>query len=188
MDAAYYGFLAGATDIVFHPGSYFNAPPERVLPITIERLSECVEELRKAGTCVILRPETMGKKALIGSINDVLIISKAIDGVEPCLDFPHLFARTGDGSLNSTHDWKIILSMYREQLGEGSLKRLHVHISGIEYTAKGERKHLPIEESSFNVKALFKALSESNCGGRILCESPLLEEDALYIQQMWNNL
>ena len=27
MDAAHYGHLAGATDIVFHPGSYFGATP-----------------------------------------------------------------------------------------------------------------------------------------------------------------
>src|SRR3970282_2314954 len=37
MDAAYYGHLAGASDIVFHPGSYFGRPPEEVLPIAIER-------------------------------------------------------------------------------------------------------------------------------------------------------
>ncbi len=30
-DAAFYGNLAGATDIVFHPGSYFTCPPEEVL-------------------------------------------------------------------------------------------------------------------------------------------------------------
>jgi len=26
MDSAYYGHLAGATDIIFHPGSYFELP------------------------------------------------------------------------------------------------------------------------------------------------------------------
>ncbi len=39
MDAAWYGWLAGATDIVFHPGSYFGKPPAEVLPGTIERLA-----------------------------------------------------------------------------------------------------------------------------------------------------
>ena len=56
MDAAHYGNLAGATDIVFHPGSYFQRPPEEVLPVAIERLNGCVEELRSAGNQVILRP------------------------------------------------------------------------------------------------------------------------------------
>ncbi len=34
-DAAYYGNLAGATDIIFHPGSYFSLPPEEVLKVAI---------------------------------------------------------------------------------------------------------------------------------------------------------
>jgi deoxyribonuclease-4 len=33
MDAAYYGNLAGATDIIFHPGSYFGGEPEQVLEV-----------------------------------------------------------------------------------------------------------------------------------------------------------
>src|SRR5512137_1965737 len=39
MDAAHYGNLAGATDIIFHPGSYFGRPPEQVLPKAVERLA-----------------------------------------------------------------------------------------------------------------------------------------------------
>src|SRR5574337_596031 len=48
MDAAYYGNLAGATDIVFHPGSYFERPPAEVLKVAIPRLKSCADELRKA--------------------------------------------------------------------------------------------------------------------------------------------
>jgi len=56
MDAAHYGNLAGATDIIFHPGSYFGKPPKEVLPLAIERLQGCVDELHAAGNPVILRP------------------------------------------------------------------------------------------------------------------------------------
>src|SRR3989304_7552523 len=31
MDAAHFGHLAGATDIIFHPGTYFLRPAEEVL-------------------------------------------------------------------------------------------------------------------------------------------------------------
>ena len=47
MDAAHYGYLAGATDIIFHPGSYFGNDPVDVLKLAIPRLKECVKELRK---------------------------------------------------------------------------------------------------------------------------------------------
>src|SRR5512135_1702025 len=49
MDAAHYGNLAGATDIIFHPGSYFGGDPADVLRVAIPRLAGCVDELRKAG-------------------------------------------------------------------------------------------------------------------------------------------
>ena len=91
MDAAHYGNLAGATDIIFHPGSYFERPPAEVLKVAIPRLQGCVDELRAAGNPVTLRPETMGKSAMLGSLEDTLAMSKAIEGVEPGL-LPVMFS------------------------------------------------------------------------------------------------
>jgi deoxyribonuclease-4 len=185
MDAAYYGRLAGATDIIFHPGSYFGAVPRDVLPTSINRLRGCVQELRDTGNPVRLRPETMGKPAMLGSFEDTLEMSCAIPGVEPCLDFAHLHARPGDGTMNSYDEWTQLLARYQEALGEESLKRLHVHLSGIEYSAKGERKHLPLAEADLDLKALFTALADLQCAGRILCESPEMEDDALKMKAIW---
>ncbi len=187
MDASRAGYMSGATDIVFHPGSYFKQPAAEVLEIAMPRLEDCVRELRAEKNPVILRPETMGKGAMLGSLEDTLEMSK-IDGVEPCLDFAHLHARPGDGSINSTREWMEVLESYLKALGEDSIKRLHCHISGIEYTEKGEQNHLIISESDFNLEALFQALLEVKAGGRMLCESPTLEEDALFVQQSWQKL
>lgn len=188
MDAARAGFLAGATDIIFHPGSYFGQPPEEVLPIAIERLQGCVAELRAEDNEVVLRPETMGKSAMLGSLEDTLAMSVAIAGVEPCLDFPHLHARPGDGSMNTYDEWAEALRKYAQALGDEALQRLHIHMSGIEYTEKGEKEHLPIEESDLNLDAILQVLRDFNCGGRIVCESPILEEDALLMQARWTEL
>ena len=188
MDAAFYGNLAGATDIIFHPGSYFEKPPQEVLPLAIDRLSGCIAELRTAGNPVTLRPETMGKTAMLGSLADTLAMSQAIPGVVPCLDFAHLHARAGDGSMNSKEEWLAVLDAYASALGSSSLQQLHIHLSGIEYNQKGERNHLPVAESDFNLKALFHALHARGCQGRILCESPKMEEDALYMQETWQKI
>jgi deoxyribonuclease IV len=188
MDAAYYGFLAGATDIVFHPGSYFGLPAQEVLPKAIARLNDCLEELRSAGNLVTLRPETMGKAAMLGSLEDTLEMSRSIPGVEPCLDFAHLHARVGDGSMNKYEKWVECLEKYASALGMEALHRLHIHLSGIEYGAKGERNHLPLEEADIDTQAIFRALKEFGCQGRILCESPIMEEDALKLQQAWIEL
>jgi deoxyribonuclease-4 len=185
MDAAYYGNLAGATDIIFHPGSYFGANPAEVLAVAIPRLAGCVYELRTAGNPVILRPETMGKSAMLGSLEDTLEMSRRIPGVLPCLDFAHLHARAGDGSVNSYDEFAHILHVYAQYLGNTALQNLHIHLSGIEYTTKGEKNHLPIRESDLQITALFKALRAFDCGGRILCESPAMEEDALYMKDIY---
>ena len=188
MDAARYGNLAGASDIIFHPGSYFGLPPAKALLVAIPRLRKCVEELRSEGNPVTLRPETMGKSAMIGSLDDALEMAREVEGVAPCLDFAHLHARAGDGSANSIEEWIEVLRRYKKALGAASLRRLHVHLSGIEYTAKGERKHLPIAESDFNLDGLFAALAELRCKGRILCESPVMEKDALVFQAAWDRI
>lgn len=185
MDAAHYGNLAGATDIIFHPGSYFGNPPVEVMKIAIPRLKAFMAELRKAKNPVILRPETMGKSAMLGSFEDTLEMSKAIEGVEPCIDFAHLHARPGDGTMNTYDEWAGLLKSYEKALGKKALKRLHIHLSGIEYGLKGEKKHLALGESDLKINFLFQALKDFNCAGRILCESPIMEEDALNMKKAW---
>jgi deoxyribonuclease-4 len=185
MDAAHYGNLAGATDIIFHPGSYFEREPADVLRVAIPRLEGCVEELRAAGNLVTLRPETMGKSAMLGSFDDTLAMARQIPGVLPCLDFAHLHARPGDGSVNTYAEWSALLEQYGNALGTDVLKSLHVHLSGIEYGPKGEKNHLPVLESDLDLKSLFRALHAFDCAGRILCESPAMEEDALVMKTTW---
>jgi deoxyribonuclease IV len=188
MDAAHYGNLAGASDIIFHPGSYFGQPAEDVLKIAIPRLQGCLDELRAADNPVTLRPETMGKSAMLGSLEDTLEMSRQIPGVLPCLDFAHLHARPGDGSINSYDEWSARLEAYAKALGDSALGRLHIHLSGIEYGPKGEKNHLPISESDFDMDGLFRALNTFKAGGRILCESPIMEEDALLMRDTWQKI
>ena len=122
---------------------------------------------------------------MLGSLNDTLQMSLEIEGVQPCFDVAHLFARPGDGSMNSYDHWARALEAYGNKLGEDSLNQLHIHISGIDYGEKGEKEHLPLDESEFNYKSFLKVLDDFNCQGRILCESPTLEEDALICKSAW---
>lgn len=185
MDAAHYGNLAGATDIIFHPGSYFERPPAEVLKVSIPRLKSCADELKKKGNPVILRPETMGKSAMLGSLEDTLEMSMAIKNVQPCLDFAHLHARPGDGTMNTVKEWTRLLEGYQAALGKEALKNLHIHLSGIEYGPKGEKNHLALNESDLKINFLFEVLREFGCAGRILCESPIMENDALNMKKAW---
>jgi deoxyribonuclease IV len=188
MDAAHFGNLAGATDIVFHPGSYFGQPPDAVMPKVIVRLRTCVEELQADGNPVTLRPETMGKIAMVGSLEDTLQMGNSVPGVLPCLDFAHLHARPGDGSMNTYDEWCKVLELYGNALGAAALHQLHIHLSGIQYGARGEREHLAFADADLDVKALMRALISFDGRGRILCESPAQEDDALFLQQTWDDI
>ncbi len=188
MDAAHYGNLAGATDIIFHPGSYFGNPAGEVLKVAIPRLQDCVSELRRLGNPVTLRPETMGKSAMLGSLEDTLEMARSIEGVAPCLDFAHLHARPGDGTMNSYREWDGLLEGYEKILGKPALSRLHIHLSGIAYGPKGEKEHLKLEDADLDLKALFQALKDHGAAGRILCESPVMEQDALQMKKVWTRV
>jgi len=188
MDASRLGCLAGATDIIFHPGSYFGNQPGDVLKIAIPRLKECMDELRSDGIGCTLRPETMGKSAMLGSFEDTIEMAAAIEGVNPCFDFAHLHARPGDGSINSEEEWVERLNIIKNRLGQQYLESMHIHLSGIEYGPKGEKFHLPLLESDFDLSGLFKALAKVGAKGRILCESPIMEEDALRMKNAWIEL
>ena len=98
------------------------------MPLAIERLRECAWELQQSGNSVTLRPEIMGKSAMLGSLEDTLVMSRAIPGVLPCLDFAHLHARGGDGSFNTYEEWSKALKAYEASLGSASLQRLHIHL------------------------------------------------------------
>jgi deoxyribonuclease IV len=185
MDAAHFGNLAGATDIIFHPGTYFGRPAEEVLKVVIPRLCACQEELRNDGNPVTLRPEISGKAAMLGSLADVLEMARAIPGVLPCIDFAHLHARLGDGAMNTYAEWIDALDLYRKSLGDASLHDLHIHLSGINYGPKGEKNHLIMEESDFDITGLMRALHDSGAQGRIMCESPVMEVDALKFKALW---
>jgi deoxyribonuclease-4 len=126
---------------------------------------------------------------MLGSLGDTLIMAGEIENVEPCLDFAHLHARAGDGSINSYEEWIQALETYRSTLGADALKRLHCHLSGIAYTQKGEQNHLMLVDSDFNLEALLRALLDMNCAGRILCESPEhMDKDALLIKRTMRSL
>lgn len=185
IDAAHFGNLAGATDIIFHPGTYFGLPADEVLKLTIPRLRGCVDELRAAGNPVTLRPEISGKTAMLGSLADVLEMAKAIPGVVPCIDFAHLHARLGDGAMNTYDEWMSVLDIYRKSLGDGAMQHVHIHLSGINYGPKGEKNHLIMEEADLDFRNLMRALHAAGVKGRLMCESPVLEVDALKFRKLW---
>lgn len=188
LAAARKGYLAGARDIVFHPGSYHDQPPEQVYDRVAQKLCELRAVLDEEGVDVILRPETMGKPAVFGSLDEVLQLSRDIPGVLPCIDFAHLHARTGQ--LNSYEEFVAILDKVEETLGERGLHNFHAHLSGIAYGPRGERYHLPLNEADLRYRDLLQALIDRGVQGTVGVEAPepFHVADALTLQATYRRL
>src|SRR5690606_20851418 len=179
---------AGARDIVFHPGSYHNQPPEHVYERMKEKLLEIRSILDAEGIDVTLRPETMGKPAMIGTLDEVLELSRDIPGVLPCIDFAHLHAR--EGLVNCYDEFADVFRRVEAVLGRPGLETLHAHLSGIEYGPRGERHHLPLNECDLQYRELLQAMIDFAVRGSVAVEAPIPFHvaDALTLQATYRRL
>ena len=65
---------------------------------------------------------------------------------------------------------------------------MHMHFSGIAYGLKGEKHHLPLQESDARWKDFLNVLKDRKIEGTLVCESPLLEKDTLLMQRTYKKL
>lgn len=161
--------------IVFHPGFYLKKSKLECYKIIVEQINKIQDEIKSKGWNVILAPETTGKPSQFGDLDELLSIAKEV-GCGICVDFAHLKARY-NGIINYS---EII-----EKIKKSGLKKIHAHFSGIEYTAKGERRHLVTEEK--DIKELFSYLKELIKEGieiSIINESPQPLEDAIKMKEL----
>jgi len=178
------GSLCGAESVTFHAGFYHDDPPETVFRRIEAELVRVMEDVRLLG--VALRPETTGKPSQFGSVEEVLRLSAGIEGLHPCIDWSHLHARTG--ACNSAREFRAVLDAVRGALGKDELGILHMHISGIQFGPRGEKKHVDLRESDFNYADLLRVLMDEGASGFVICESPHREDDALLMKELYGKL
>lgn len=185
LASARMAWAMGATDVVFHPGFYHDDPPPLVLSRIMRRLKDVVDILAQEGNPVRLRPEVMGGQSQFGTLDEVLELSLVVPGMAPCIDFGHWHARTG--GYNSYGEFVVLLDQVAAALGPGALKTMHIHVAGMEYGPKGERRHLVFAQSDFNYREFVLALKQRRVEGVVICESPNLEEDALLLKKEYED-
>ena len=96
-------------------------------------------------------PETMGKTAQIGTVEEIVTFCKIDPVYTPCVDFGHVNAR-GQGCLKTADDYRRLLEYMIAELGYERMKNFHVHFSKIMYGAKGEIKHLTFADEVYGPK------------------------------------
>ncbi len=187
LDTARIAHKLRARSINFHAGFYLKQDPKKVHAAIRDTLKKIQDTLDQENNPVQIRPELTGKPSQYGSLPELLALAEEIRGVLPCIDFSHLCARS-NGRVNNQKEFEKTLLAYRQALGKKSLKDMHLHVSGIEYSEKGEKRHLKLEESNFKIRSLLKALKIFGVEGVLICESPDMEKDATYMQNLYRRL
>jgi deoxyribonuclease-4 len=186
LKTARVGAMCGAVSVTFHAAFYMGDPPEQVYETVKKNLAAVLDELDAEGNHIWIRPEVVGKPSQFGDLEEILNLSVELERVAPCIDFAHYHARTG--RYNSHDEFSAILSRIEERLGRAALDDMHIHVAGIAYGDKGERKHLDLEESDLAYVELMQALRDHDVKGVLVCESPNLEGDALLLQETYRGL
>lgn len=175
--------LCGAESMTFHAAFYMKDSPYDVFDLVEKSLNVIEERLSRLDIEIELRPELTGKTSQFGSLEELINLSKSVMSCKPCMDFSHLYARTG--TINDYNGFCETLETLKNELGPKSLEEMHIHISGISSNSKGDLKHLNLEKSKFNWKDLMKALKDMDCKGYVICNSPNLEVDAQMLKQYY---
>lgn len=175
LDSLERGSAMDAKTVVVHAG-YYGKNREEAIKLITDACSEITEKAEKNGWNTVLGIETSGRQGQFGPLEEIKTMCAKIKNCAPVVDFAHLFARQA-GKI----DYAAILDSVK------NYKHLHCHFSGINYSvvAEGrgnERNHEPIGKPPF--EPLAKELLKRKTDITIICESPLLEKDALKMKRV----
>ena len=182
-------FWLGATPIVIHPGHYMGRPASECRKMVVSTFQRCLNEMEKLKISgVQLGAELTGKKSAYGCLDEIIGLAEEFGSkqVVPVIDFAHYHAR--EARLKTQEDYSRILEKVDKRLGSAATKSFHCHFSGIEIIEAGEKNHLPISSLSPPFEPLARAWMENGWEGKAICESPLIEKDALEMQTVYKKL
>jgi deoxyribonuclease-4 len=175
------------THIVFHIGYLLGMPRDKALKNSIKTIQRIIKQAYDKGyKDFTFGPETTGRKSQIGTINELISICKEVKECKPVIDWGHVHAFT-KGGLKQRKDFLEPLELIRKELGKEYLKGLHCHFSEVEYGDKGEVRHRVIGSKwGPDFRILARLIKEMNYDFTIICETPLIEQDALKMQEILN--
>lgn len=177
----------GGYSITYHAAFYMGKDKEEVYNQVYTQTKKIIETLEKENIDIWIRPETTGKPTQWGDYEEIIRLSKEFEQVLPCIDFSHVHARTA-GAYNTYDEFCLILDRISQELGAEAIENFHAHLAGIEYSSKGEKRHLILQESDMNYKDLLRALKSFGVKGALVCESPNIETDTKILRDYYYSL
>ena len=180
--------LMGGERIIFHPATQGKDDRQVAVNRAIDNLKKLTQVIYNLNMQDLTYcPETMGKLGQIGTIEEVVRFCKIDKIYVPAVDFGHINAREF-GSLKTEQDYLDRLNYMLDELGYEKMKHFHIHFSKIEYSAKGEVRHLTFEDTHYgpDFAPLASALKKLELKPFVICESAGTQDiDALNMQNIY---
>lgn len=172
VHAAYYG----------KPGPGMPDPKEEALKNVIDAVKKIEQVLENEKNEVRIGLETMGRQSQFGTVEEILEVCRSCGQTFPVIDFAHIHARY-NGILKDERDYEKILEGVEKWNAEYSEKP-HCHFAGIHFVNGNERNHLELSSNSPPFKPLARLLVSKKFEPTIICESPILEKDAVMMKSI----
>jgi len=135
--------IMDADTVVLHPGSLYKKTSAEITEILGQNVSDFFNQIGNTNIGLFL--ETAGKKAQFGSVEEILSVTKLVEGAYPCIDFGHVHARSG-GGLRDDKAIDDVFSVLAENNAFAEGNRVHFHYTPIHYGTKGEIQHRKIDD------------------------------------------
>lgn len=167
----------GAKSVVIHPGYYGEEGEKKTYKRIIKNIKKIQGNFKKEKIKINLAIETMGKKKVFGSLDEIIKICSDVKNVIPAIGVGHIHART-NGGLKKREDFEEIFN----KLKPLKLKHYLIHVTGVMYENGNEFYHVPIKKGDMPLMPLIDLILDNNYNVTFISESPLLEHDAVYIR------
>ena len=133
----------------------------------------------------------MGKVNQLGTLDEVLELCRIDSSLVPVVDFGHMNARECGGVFADADDYMRVFDKIDRKLGAEVASNLHCHFSKIEWTDKGEKKHLTFTDEIYgpNFEPLMDAIYKNSLSPTIISESAGTQsDDALTMKKYYRGL
>ncbi|MGC8584739.1 MAG: TIM barrel protein [Thermoplasmata archaeon] len=174
------GMLAdvlNAEMIVTNLGLYGENEQSNALKKIVQNVKKVRDRLNKMNIKIPIGFETSGKKAVAGSMEELLDISKKVKNVIPVVNFPKLMARTGM-SFKTPQDYEKVIQKIEKFYPNG----IYVQFAALENLPENMIRLAPIKRGEPKFDFLAELMYEKEYNITVISVSPLLEHDAQYMR------
>ncbi len=171
------GDKMGAKTVVTHPGYYGEHTEKKTMKKMIKNIKKLQGLFKKEKLKIKLGLETMGKRKVFGSLDEIIEICQNVKGVIPVVGLGHIHARS-NGGLKKREDFEEVF----KKLKSLRLRHYILHVTGTLYEEGNEYYHIPIKKGDMPLAPVIEIILDNNYNVTFISESPLLEHDAVYIR------